>query len=171
MPYKDFRKRRYDQHRQNAKKVGKVFALSFEEWLGIWVASGRWHQRGTRRGQYVMARYNDRGAYIIGNVKIVTVEENSREANDTSIHPWTEIRRKNVARVLRKRNRSKSQRELISKRKIEYWKNSEHKKRLSEWSSKKKTAEWANPTLRPKLLRQLAAARKVLQRKREGIGR
>jgi|ERR1043166_937293 hypothetical protein len=35
--------------------------------------------RGTKVGQYVMARYGDQGAYEVGNVKIILSTENSRE--------------------------------------------------------------------------------------------
>lgn len=70
---------KYHSHRSNAKKVGKEFLLTFEEWLKIWVDSGHYHERGHYKGQYVMARYGDKGPYAVGNVKIITFEENSRE--------------------------------------------------------------------------------------------
>lgn len=69
----------YRGHRKNAKKGGVEFLLTFEEWLDIWETSGHLHERGCRKGQYVMARYGDQGPYAIGNVRICTVEENHKE--------------------------------------------------------------------------------------------
>lgn len=50
--------------------------LSFDEWLRIWIESGRYHQMGKRRGEYVMARHNDVGHYEVGNVSIITHSKN-----------------------------------------------------------------------------------------------
>jgi hypothetical protein len=52
------------------------FLLTFEEWCAIWEASGKWEQRGTRKGQYCMARFKDAGAYVLGNVRICPNAEN-----------------------------------------------------------------------------------------------
>lgn len=68
-------------HRWNAKMRSVDFSLSFGEWLGIWIASGKILRRGCRRGQYVMARHNDRGAYALNNVSIVLASENTAEAH------------------------------------------------------------------------------------------
>lgn len=50
--------------------------MTFTEWWKIWSESGHYAERGTRRGQYHMARHYDRGGYTVGNVEIVTVHEN-----------------------------------------------------------------------------------------------
>jgi hypothetical protein len=73
--------RRFAEHRDNAAKRGIPFRLTFEQWFAIWEASGKWKQRGTRRGQYCMARPGDRGAYEVGNVTICLNEENRAERN------------------------------------------------------------------------------------------
>ena len=72
-------KRRYIEHRFNAKARGIEFCLTFEEWKRLWVESGKLDQRGARRGQYVMARHGDQGPYAIGNVRICIVGDNHRE--------------------------------------------------------------------------------------------
>ena len=77
----------YHQHRFNAKKRGIAFLLTWEEWLQIWTESGHFHERGCRKGQYVMARFGDKGPYAVGNVKIVPVEQNSSEGNLGKIVP------------------------------------------------------------------------------------
>lgn len=71
---------KYACHKGKAKHRGIEFNLTFDEWWEIWQQSGKWEQRGCRKGCYVMSRYNDMGAYEIGNVFIQTHEENRREA-------------------------------------------------------------------------------------------
>ena len=67
-------RRKYYMHAYNAALRGVSFLLSFDEWWEIWQQSGHWHERGPYRGQYVMARYADQGAYEIGNVQITEKE-------------------------------------------------------------------------------------------------
>lgn len=78
---------RYHRHIANAKLRGVVFRLTFDEWWSIWEASGRWDQRGRGRGQYVMARTGDQGAYELGSIKICLVAENVGESNRDMDHP------------------------------------------------------------------------------------
>jgi hypothetical protein len=54
--------------------------MTFEEWLQVWIHSGKLHLRGNGRGKFCMARTNDLGDYAVGNVEIKACEENSREA-------------------------------------------------------------------------------------------
>jgi hypothetical protein len=65
----------------NARFRDIPFLLTFEQWWAIWQQSGKWEQRGSRRGQYCMARYGDQGAYEIGNVSICLIEDNRAERN------------------------------------------------------------------------------------------
>lgn len=105
----------YVAHRGNAKDRGIPFLLTFEEWLSIWEASGHFRQRGNRGGCYVMARYGDKGAYEVGNVKIITFEENSIERNLGRTHSQAtkrkigEARRGKTASEATKRKMSQSQ--------------------------------------------------------------
>ena len=70
---------KFHSHKGNAKVRGVPFLLSFDEWRTLWLDSGKWSQRGARRGQYVMARYGDRGPYAVGNVRICLSGENHQE--------------------------------------------------------------------------------------------
>ena len=54
--------------------------MTFEEWLQVWMDSGKLHLRGAGRGKYCMARNDDLGDYAVGNVEIRSNEENSRDA-------------------------------------------------------------------------------------------
>jgi hypothetical protein len=65
--------------RATSKDRGIDFTLSFSEWLGIWIASGKLLRRGRQCGQYVMARNGDRGPYALGNITIITHSENVRQ--------------------------------------------------------------------------------------------
>jgi hypothetical protein len=72
-------KQKYGVHKVRARNRGIPFLLTFEEWWKIWLDSGRWEQRGSRKDQYVMARHEDRGAYVVGNVRICTAAENQSD--------------------------------------------------------------------------------------------
>lgn len=65
--------------KQTAKSRGVAWRLTLEEFARIWLDSGHWEERGCRRGQYVMARHGDKGAYKVGNVRIITVTQNHEE--------------------------------------------------------------------------------------------
>lgn len=73
--------KRFYAHRSNAKLRNIPFLLTFHQWRRIWLESGKWDQCGWRRGQYCMARFGDKGAYEIGNVRICLAEENRAERN------------------------------------------------------------------------------------------
>ena len=70
-------KQKYDQHKYRAERRDIPFELTFKQWLKIWQDSGHLHERGHRQGQYVMARFFGRGSYKIGNVRIITTEDNT----------------------------------------------------------------------------------------------
>lgn len=70
-------KARFLQQKYQAKSRKIAWKLTFQQWLNIWVASGRLNKRGQRRGQYVMGRYGDVGAYEVNNVAIITNYENN----------------------------------------------------------------------------------------------
>ena len=75
--------KKYTDQKSKAKYRGIDFNLIFDEWWNIWQQSGKWDQRGIRKGQYVMSRIADKGPYAVGNVKIQTVGDNNREAFNT----------------------------------------------------------------------------------------
>lgn len=71
--------RNYAQGRKDANGNPIEFRLTFEEWWDIWEKSGHWHERGSKRGQYCMSRYNDVGHYEVGNVFIQLSTNNTRQ--------------------------------------------------------------------------------------------
>lgn len=72
------------QHRWRSKKERQLgFHFTYEEWLGWWkhnLGDDWFTKRGHSSGQYVMARYGDKGPYAPWNVKCITVEQNVQEA-------------------------------------------------------------------------------------------
>lgn len=66
----------FNSQRQNAKDRGIEWNLKIWEWWAIWQKSGKWSLRGKRKGQYVMCRFLDAGAYEAGNVYIATCSHN-----------------------------------------------------------------------------------------------
>jgi hypothetical protein len=75
-----------------ARRRGIIFLLLLEEWIDIWQRSGKFHLRGKRSSEYCMARFGDRGAYVVGNVRIMSNSENHAEQD----HPpniYSEISR------------------------------------------------------------------------------
>lgn len=69
----------YTGQKHHAARRGIPFNLTFEQWLNVWEASGKLPRRGKGRGRYCMARFGDKGAYEVGNVHIITHEQNSTE--------------------------------------------------------------------------------------------
>ena len=72
-------RRAFRDHERRAARRGIPFLLTYHEWQVVWRASGRLRERGRGVGRYVMARPGDRGPYALGNVKIITFEENCSE--------------------------------------------------------------------------------------------
>ncbi len=68
----------YNSQRCTAGRRGIDWQLTKTQWLQIWVQSGHLHERGNRKGQFVMARLNDTGPYALGNIGIQPVEDNVR---------------------------------------------------------------------------------------------
>jgi hypothetical protein len=71
--------RNWHSCKTNAKRRNIPFLLTYEQWLRIWQQSGHLHERGCKRGQYVMARFGDTGPYSVDNVKIILVGDNHAE--------------------------------------------------------------------------------------------
>lgn len=117
----DENKYRFLTHRGSAKQRGIPFLLTFKEWMLIWKASGHFHERGCKTGQFVMSRKGDIGAYEVVNVEIVTERENKKRARPLQRYgiaakraislrhsgegnPNSKLTRVIVARIRRQRN-------------------------------------------------------------------
>jgi hypothetical protein len=66
----------YLGQRHTAKQRGVAFLLTFEEWLEWW--GDDFERRGRKARQLQMCRYNDEGAYELGNIYKATQVENDR---------------------------------------------------------------------------------------------
>lgn len=83
----------YRQHRKNSKRRKIPFLISYDEWMQVWLDSGRLLERGCFKHGYVMARFNDTGPYAVGNVKIILMPENTSETKMTD--ELREVHRRN----------------------------------------------------------------------------
>lgn len=104
--------------RFTAKGRGIPFNMSFSTWRAIWKKSGHLHERGKRKGQYQMARKGDKGAYEIGNVEIVTIEENRASQVMTKEH---------CARIGSKNAKAKLTEKQVLKIRTEFIPHNKHK--------------------------------------------
>lgn len=78
------RKRWLDQ-RATSKKRGVDFNLSFEEYCEFW--GDNFHKKGRRMTELCMGRYDDKGAYEVGNIYQCTNAENKLGPKPKPIHP------------------------------------------------------------------------------------
>ena len=71
----------YDDMKNHAKDREIEFLLSYEDFLEMWLLSGRWSERGKMSGQYQMCRFYDEGPYSKNNCYIGTTTENQKDKN------------------------------------------------------------------------------------------
>lgn len=83
----------YRHQKKNAKRRGIEFYFTFEKWKEVWLESGKWELRGRNKGQYVMCRIGDLGAYEEANTFIATNAENTR----TTVRVCTEETRQRMS--------------------------------------------------------------------------
>lgn len=111
--------------RRNATKIRQIeWKLSFEEWLDIWKQSGKLNQRGAKKGQYCMSRYNDQGPYAVGNVFIQLHADNLRDAHIGKINSFHTRHKMSIAKKGNKGRTGQSN-------------SLQHKKKISETHIKK----------------------------------
>lgn len=78
-------KQKYMANKTSAKQRNIEFRLTFEEWRDWWLATGHFHERGRKRGQYAMARYGDVGPYALGNIQCITNTDNVGASNSNRV--------------------------------------------------------------------------------------
>ena len=101
--------RKFTMHRANAKSRSVAFELTFDEWLAWWKDTGHYHERGKRRGQYVMGRKGDVGPYALGNIECVQAQVNSVVPHKGSV--MSAEHREAIAQAQIERNRQLQLRE------------------------------------------------------------
>jgi len=75
---------------RNGDPIGWEF--TFDTWFKVWLDSGKLHLRGTKAGQYVMARKNDIGPYSVDNVDIILHSDNIKFAKSYWAGPSEEVK-------------------------------------------------------------------------------
>ena len=66
----------YDDQKRHAETRGIEWLFTYEEWLEMWLVSGRWTERGRGLDQFCMCRFGDEGPYSRRNCFIATGQEN-----------------------------------------------------------------------------------------------
>jgi len=77
-------RQKYKAHKSGAAKRGIEFLLTFDEWWGLW--EPHYAKMGRKKGCMCMCRTLDRGAYVIGNVRIDHVESNGHEKKTSRLY-------------------------------------------------------------------------------------
>ena len=84
-------RKKYYTHKYSSLQRNIPFELTFEQWWDIWQQSGKWEERGCRKGQYCMSRKGDVGPYSVDNVFIQLSSQNAIDGNKGKI--WSKERR------------------------------------------------------------------------------
>lgn len=69
---------KHNTQKQHAKRRGIEWQFTVDTWIAWW--GDDITKRGSRKGQLVMARYNDEGPYHPDNCRKITTEKNTLEA-------------------------------------------------------------------------------------------
>lgn len=72
-------KKAYDDQKRRAEYRGIGWLFTYEEWLEMWLLSGKWFDRGRAPDKYCMCRFGDSGPYSVRNCFISTNRVNQRE--------------------------------------------------------------------------------------------
>ena|SRR5215831_3575742 len=87
-------KQAFETHKIRAKQRGIPFKFTFKEWCRWWelhLGPDWFNKRGRKTGQYVMARYKDKGAYEWDNVRCVVGRVNHHESHAGSKNPAAKL--------------------------------------------------------------------------------
>lgn len=111
---------KYRLQKKNARDRGIEFLLTYNDWLQIWIQSGKLEHRGRHKGNYVMCRKKDSGPYAVGNVFIATTSENIKYSHDS------------------RREKIKAKDDMIASLKQKLWIKNLHSKDWEEQEKKRK---------------------------------
>lgn len=125
-------KRKWSNKRVNAKKENIEFNLTFDEYCKLVKEAGlKSSQLGFSGEGYVLARYNDVGAYEYGNCRFITHAENVKEKK---ISDKMRLSSKKSASIMNEHNRQRllTDRDAVSKSIKDGQQNSEKYKNMLE---------------------------------------
>jgi hypothetical protein len=71
----------YDVLKMNAKRRGKHFGITFKEFQKFARRSDYLAGKGRRKESYTIDRIDNSKGYVIGNLQILTLSQNSKKAN------------------------------------------------------------------------------------------
>ena len=94
--------RQYMCQKKNARRRNIPWEFTYDTWFEVWVKSGHLDQRGSKRGQYCMSRYNDTGPYSPTNVFIQLITSNTRDGRIGKKHTIESRKQMSSTRKLNK---------------------------------------------------------------------
>ena len=127
-------KQRYNEQKYRATNRGIQFILTFEQWFDIWQQSGKWEQRGCRKGMYVMSRIGDIGAYEKNNVFIQLHQSNAKDGQlgkKLSSDHIGIIKSTMIGNTHGSKKRSAETCENMRQAKLKYWENKRKEKEIT----------------------------------------
>lgn len=74
--------------RDNAKRRGKEFALTFEQFSRFCYETNYLAGKGRKSQSYSIDRRDNSKGYTIDNIRVLTVAENTRKKDRTLIYDW-----------------------------------------------------------------------------------
>jgi DNA-binding CsgD family transcriptional regulator len=69
----------YMRDRCNHTRHGGIFALTFPQWISLFESAGGIWNRGRFAGGLVLGRIDKSGDFVMGNVHVITLDENCRD--------------------------------------------------------------------------------------------
>lgn len=82
--------------RQNSRRRGKVFMLTFEEFKKFCYKTNYIAGKGRSKESYSIDRVKNDNGYLLSNIRVLTVSENSRKGKKVLMYDW----RTKYARVI-----------------------------------------------------------------------
>jgi hypothetical protein len=84
-------KKAYLDQKYHAEARQIPWLFTYEDWLELWLLSGKWFLRGRGQDKYCVCRYGDEGAYSSRNCYIGTGKENAKDTRRTTDEEALEI--------------------------------------------------------------------------------
>lgn len=90
----------YQTLKDNSKRRGKDFLLTLEEFTQFCIKTDYIKGKGKKSESYSIDRIDNTKGYLVSNIRILTLSENSRKGTKVLEAYWDEYERRLVAKVI-----------------------------------------------------------------------
>ena len=104
----------YQTLKDNSKRRGKEFLLTLEEFTQFCIKTEYIKGKGKKSESYSIDRIDNTKGYIVSNIRILTLSENSRKGTKVLEAYWDEYERRLVAKVIEIKNQDSSSEDCLS---------------------------------------------------------